>query len=336
VEAIVTVFCYNNIKVPIRFQATPFIDMIGRPYKPILRGLCYIHPTRDQGLSDGKYSKDLQSALNDTINISNDRVMLATLPVMKVKRYSMEENDQIYIEPEHNIPLDNIEDLQELKITDNIQGAMSQAQLFISGMQKVTSIYPTTMGETGPASTTATAVAGAESRTNLRANYKSLTFENTFLVDLYWMILQMTARFAEAETLLLLLSPTEAQYFDPGRDYCYIPVSSNIEVESGKISKMKVIDQVLGRVVNMQNPKTPMLVNKLIEKFLDLLGADYADIKSALLDEGPVGQAAATNQLPTPPSGGPGQQPAGLEPQPVSNQNQQPISSPEAMVRGGQ
>ena len=328
VEGISAVFLHGSQSILIRFQATPFIDSTGNPFRPIIRGLCYIHPTKDVGMSDGKYARESQVALNDTINISNDRVKLATLPVFVGDKYACEDNDDIYMEPEHIIPLEGGPDkLRELAVRDNIGGAMQQAQMFISGMQEVMAVFPTTMGEVGQASTTATAVAGADTRSNLRANYKALTFEYTFLTDLYWMILQTSYRFMHPMTALKLLGKEGVMLYDPSCDYTYQPVSSNIEQEHGKIRKMTILDQMMGRVANIPNPKTPMLINKLMVKFFDLLGAEYQDIKDSLLDEGPAGQQAAVGIAPQDTAAGsPGDM--------ASNQMGIPASSPEMMARG--
>ena len=331
VEAITAVLYHGSTKILIRFQATPFIDALGNPYKPIIRGICYIHPTKDVGMSDGKYARELQVGINDTINMSNDRVKLATMPVFKGKKYVTEDNDQIYIEPEHVIPLeDPSTDLQELQIRDNIGGAMQQTELFMAGMQKVLAVFPTTMGSLPGADQTATAVAGTDSRTNMRANYKSLTYEYSYLLDLYWMILQMSFKFMHPETAMKLLGKEDVLIFDPNADYVYQPVSSNIEVEYSKVKKMGMIDQVLGRLVNIPNPKTPVLINKLMVKFFDLLGADYQDIRDVLLDEGPVGQQAAMQGggVVSQPSSG-GMMPEGM----TSNQNGIQVSGQEAMTR---
>jgi len=331
VEGISTVFQTGSNVILIRFQATPFIDGTGNPFRPIIRGLCYIHPTKDTGMSDGKYARESQVALNDTINISNDRVMLATMPVFVGDKYACEDNDQIFMEPEHIIPVEGgPNNLQELKIRDNIGGAMQQAQMFINGMQEVMAVFPNTMGDVGQASTTATAVAGADSRSNIRANYKSLTFEYTFLCDLYWQILQMSFRFMHPRTALKMIGEEGVQIYDPVSDYTYQPVTSNIEQEHGKARKLSIIDQALGRIVNIPNPKTPMLVNKLMAMFFDLLGADYQDIKDVLLDEGPIGQQAAMGAVSSP------DQPltTGAPADMASNQNGLPVSSPEMMARG--
>lgn len=327
VESISTVFMHGTNPVLIRFQPTPFIDATGNPYKPIIRGLCYIHPTKDTGMSDGKYARESQVSLNDTINISNDRVKLATLPTFIGDKYACEDNDQIYMAPEHIIPMEGGTDkLQELTIRDNIGGAMQQATMFIQGMHNVTSVFPSTMGDAGSPSTTATAVAGADTRSNTRQNYKALTFEYTFLCDLYWMMLQMSYRFMHPHTALKLLGQAGVAIFDPNCDYTYQPVTSNIEQEHSKVKKLGIIDQMLGRLVNIPNPKTPMLLNKLMVMAFELLGADYQDFETALLDEGAVGQQAAMGKQ--------GQeQPAGMPMNMTSNQQGLPVSSQEEMTR---
>jgi len=329
VESISSVFIYASNPILIRFQPTPFIDSTGNPFKPVLRGLCYIHPTKDTGMSDGKYARESQVALNDTINISNDRVKLATLPTFIGDKYACEDNDQIYLEPEHVIPMEGGADkLKELQIRDNIGGAMQQATMFIQGMHNVTSVFPSTMGDAGSPSTTATAVAGADSRSNIRQNYKALTFEYTFLCDLYWMILQMSFRFMHPQTALKLLGEEGVILFDPNCDYTYQPVTSNIEQEHGKVKKLGIIDQMLGRLVNVSNPNTPKLINKLMSMAFGLLGADYQDFEDALLDEGKVGQEAAMGT-----QGESQPTTTGMPMNMTSNQQGLPVSSPEAMVR---
>jgi hypothetical protein len=329
IEGISTVIISGSSDILIRFQATPFIDGTGRPYRPLIRGLCYIHPTKDTGMSDGKYARELQVALNDTINISNDRVKLATLPVFIGDKYACEDNDQIYMEPEHIIPIEGgVGNLQELKIHDNIGGALQQANLFVSGMHKVVSVYEPTMGDTAAPSTSATATATADSRGNMRANYKSLTYEYTFLTELYWMILQMSYRFMHPDTAIDILGEEGVMLFDPNGDYTYKPITASIELEHAKGRKMQQIDQVLGRIVNFPNPKTPILINLLMVKFFEALGSEYNDIKDKLLDEGPKGQAAAM--------GIQGQDaaatgaPLGM----TSNQNGAEVSPQEMDVRG--
>ncbi len=330
IEGISAVFMRGSNVILIRFQATSFIDSMGNPYKPIIRGLCYIHPTKDTGMSDGKYARESQVALNDTINISNDRVMLATLPMFIGDKYACEENDDIYIEPEHVIPMEGgVDKLQELQIRDNIGGAMQQAQMFIQGMHNVTAVFPNTMGDVGSPSTTATAVAGADSRSNMRENYKSLTVEYTFNCDLYWMIMQLSYRFMHPKTALKMLGEEGVMLFDPSSDYTYQPISSNIEQEHGKMRKMQVIDQVLGRLVNVTNPNTPKMINKLMVKFFELLGSEYQDIKEALMDEGPAGKVGAM--------GGDMMSQPGNTGAPIdmtSNERGMQVSSPEMMARG--
>lgn len=284
VETIITVAKRNGVEVLIRFQPTPFIDAKGEPFKPIIRGLCYYHPTNDAGMGDGKLIRELQLAIDDTFNLSNDRVMLATLPTL-VTDASEDDNPNIYIEPGHNIPLEGgPESLKELGIEDNVTGALTQIEMLRGMMQQVDAIFPTTMGNVPSiASTTATAVAGAEQRTNFRSNYKALTFENTFLTEMYWMILQMTWRFAFPQTGEKLMGKKVVD-FDAESEYTYKPLSQAVETEYSKANKVKSYNQILGYVVNMQHPDAAKLTNMLLQKIFVLMGDEFSNFSENLLN----------------------------------------------------
>lgn len=285
IETIITHVLKEAHHVLIRFQATPFRDMNGKTYRPLIQGLCYVHPTNDEGIGDGKHVRELQLALDDTFNISNDRVMLATVPTLKVKNYQAEDNPEIYIEPGHVIPLDNPrEDLEELRIEDNMQGALQQMQFLKGMMQQLTAIYPTTMGDIpGLASTTATAIAGGEQRTNMRSNYKALTFENTFLADLYWMIQQMTWAFAHPETGEKLMGDKVFD-FDPSKEYFYTPVSASIEPEYSKQNKVKLWIQVFGYMVNIPHPDIVNPLNYIMTQIFKYMGDEFVNFGDKLLN----------------------------------------------------
>jgi hypothetical protein len=170
-------------------------------------------------------------------------------------------------------------------------------------MQNVTSIFPNTMGNVGAASTTATAIAGAEQRTNIRTNYKSMTFENTFLVDLYWMIQHMTYRFAKPETGMKLMG--EKVYdFNPTRDYYYKPVSQSIETEQSKRSKIQLWTQVLGYISQIQHPDIVKHINYITGQIYSYMGDEFVNFKNKFLDENkPMeGGAGQLDQLGNPTS----------------------------------
>lgn len=328
-ETIIEEVICGNQRVLIRFQPTPFRDSLGNTYKPICRGLCYIHPTKDTGLSDGKFLRELNIGINDTLNMSNDRVKLATLPTLQGAKYALEDNSTLYFEPQHIMEVENPgKDLVEFKISDNIQGALAQTQIFQSEGQKISAVFPTTMGDLpGRASTTATAVAGAESRGNLRGNYKSLTYEYTFLLDFYWMILQMTYQFARPETAVKMMGES-SEDFDPSAEYSYTPISSNIEMEYNKYKKLQTIDQFVGRIVNIPNPNTPKLLNYLLAKAFSLFGDEFPDYKNYLLDESK--EAGEVMMM-----GGKGPTPSDMGNIPTSNQSGQPQLPAEEFARGG-
>ena len=327
VEVFTSVGVMGERRVLIRFQPNPYRDGMGKPYKPVVRGWCYIHPTKDTGLSDGKYGRELQNAMDDTINMSMDRVKLATLPTFIGRKLALDDTAEFFIEPEHVIQVDDPNnDLKELKISDDTQGALNQLGLLKSFAEQVMSVYPTTMGQLpAQSSTTATAIAGAESRTNLRSNYKSLTFEHTFLSELYWMILQMTYQFAEGETAIKIMGDV-AEWFDPNADYTYSPVSSNVEQAENKFRKLQLIDQMMGRVANIPNPKTPALLNYLLSLAFQLMDKEFPDYKKYLLDETvPPGAMEGRMEM--------GINPGNMKEAPTSNQSGNLMSTNEIGAR---
>lgn len=324
-ETIMTFAMNSNTKVLIRFQVAPYHDATGKPYRPIIRGLCYLHPTDDGGAGDGKSMREIQLAIDDTFNVSNDRVMLATLPTLVSARGSNIDNDTIRFEPGHVISEESPGDIRELSVSDNIQGALGQIGMLQSAGDKVTSIFPTTMGELpGKASTTATAVSATTGQSNLRANYKSLTYENTVLCDLYWMIHQMTFQFAKPETGKKLMGG-KINKFDPKKDYYYKPVSSSIESEFSKQAKIKNLTTLFGYVMQSGNPNAPILANKILEKVFTLQGDEMANFANQLFNP--------TQPIASPKSGQ--QQPEASTMPPTSNQTGSYQSGVEQMTRAG-
>jgi hypothetical protein len=330
-----TVYTSGGQKILIRYQPCPFIDSKGNIYRPILRGWCYIHPTKDTGLSSGKNIKEIQKGIADNFNMGQDRVKLATLPTLKAgPSITDEDMDEIYFEPQHVIPIrGDVRDLEEFKISDNIDGVAITNNMLSGWAQQTEAIYPTTMGDMpGKASTTATAVAGGESRSNLRGNYKSLTFEYTFLVDLYSIDINMTWQFAEPETLDAMCGE-DAQYFDPAQDYTYSPVSSNIEQEYNKKQKILNYDQTMSRIIPMIQPLPELvpIIAHIIKRQLELQGDEYQDVGEMI---GNLSKAKVRNKEGESAGGGMVNQPNTPEIA-SSNQSGNPMSMQEEQTRMG-
>lgn len=283
-EVVITEAINKDLKFLIRFQLQQYKDTSGETYRPIIRGLCYIHPTMDVGFGDGKSTRELQIALNDTINMSFDRTKFATVPTLINSTTNAEHNDSIYFEPQHIITVPFPDQIKEFKISDNISGALHQSQFFVDKMQQATATFPTTQGSLPEmSSTTATAIAGADARTDTRSHYRSLNNENTLLVELYWMITQMTWQFAMSETAQKLLG--EKVYdFNPELDYTYKPVSEAIETATSKNTKIQQWTMILQQIMNSQNPKAAVTANFIMGKIAALMGEEYVNIMDKLLE----------------------------------------------------
>ncbi|MBU1082791.1 MAG: hypothetical protein KKB59_20140, partial [Spirochaetes bacterium] len=123
----VTVVLAGGKSVLIGFSPNPYKDAMGRSYIPIIRPLCYIHPTKDGGLGDGPAAYGLQTAIDDSANASFDRTMLGTFPMLKYRQGSVEDTGSLFFAPGHSISTmnDPDNDVREMKIDDNSVAAMN-------------------------------------------------------------------------------------------------------------------------------------------------------------------------------------------------------------------
>jgi len=277
-EEVIITIVKGTTKTLIGFKKTHFIDANGLPFRPCIRGTCYIHPTNDEGMGDGQNVRELQTAIDDTFNVSQDRVMMATMPLLKGARQSIEDNSSIYIKPGHLMELNDVGDVQEFKITDNIMGALNQLKfLEDKGRQVDSSNETTTGGVPSIASTTATAVSAATASSNTRINYKSLSYEYTCLLDLYWMIQQMTYRFATDKTGFELIGD-KLMDFNPSLEYYYTPLSQSIETEASKSVKRKEWTMLLQTIVQIQHPDAVKMINFILKEIVKLMGDEYENV----------------------------------------------------------
>jgi hypothetical protein len=339
-ESIITIVSVNGNKVIIRFDATPYIDSSGNPFKPVLKGLCYPHPTKDTGLGDGELLLDFDMATNDAFNLAFDRAKLKTIPTMIGEKMAIEDNDSIFIAPGHTIAVEGgAKSLEMFKDVGDVQEIMQMLATIFNKTEQVTATYPTTMGNVGAVSpsTTATAIVGAENRTYLRGSFKGLTFEYTFQIEMYWMILQMIFRFARPETAIKLMGE-DVYFFDPDGDYAYSPVTSSVETEFNKFRKLQMLQQMMATVAQVPNPNTPVIMNKLLIMVYQLLGPDYMEIEKTLLDTSKPSQLASMGMLESMGgNAGAGENMAGSLPSignPTSNQTGNPQTMGEMDARG--
>jgi len=295
-------------EVLIAFHLTPFIDASEQPYKPVGRGLCYIHPVKDGGFGDALLTKELSVAIDDTFNVSQDRMMQGTYPSFKIKKSLSEDNPNGYsIRPGGAIEVDNQDDFTELVISSEISASLTQMGVLSDKMRQADAVDRGTTGDVPAlASTTATASSNASANSSTRRNYKSFSFDHTFLSELYWMIQQMTYRFAQPETGLKLMG--EKVYdFDPTLEYTYKPVSQSTETETSKWQKFKNLDLMLAKAIQTQHPDAVKLVNKIMSDMYRLLGDEYSEYADSLLDPNKPMEGGAGSQA-GPTGGGPSNQ----------------------------
>jgi hypothetical protein len=296
--------------------------------RPMVRFLCYVDALKDTGFGDGELTQQVATSIDDNFNLGNFRTKLATTPAFKAKRFSGVP-DKIRVSPEEAIMVENMDDLLELNIKDNIQGAMVQNAMLSSRMDSAMATSDQTMGQSPDRAETATQAGIISQRAEIRIGMKSTMLEFVGFTEFYDMLLTLCNDFMLPQTLERLIG--EAAYdYNPNNKPRFRPVSQSLETEESKNFKMKMIDQIMGRVVNFPNPKTPMVLNYLMGMWLEAAGKNFKHFKKFMFSEDAeinlLYQLVTGGSLPMQPSpdmagGGP------------SNQMGIPQSTPEQNVR---
>jgi len=106
-----------------------------------------------------------------------------------------------------------------------------------------------------------------------------------------------------------------------------------IETEESKMFKVKMWDQILGRVVGMNNPKTPTAVNYILGQILEVMGGSFKHFKKFMFEEDQ--EAVMMYQLATGAKGMPSTPNMGAGgPTPQQNQRGGVQRGPEQAARG--
>jgi hypothetical protein len=314
----------DDVRHIIGFRSSPHTK------RPMVRFLCYVDPVNDNGFGDGEMTRELQRAINDNYNLMNYRTKLSITPAFKGKKFSGIP-EKVTISPETVTMMENLDDLQEIKIEDNIQGGVIHQNLLSSRMDYSMATSPQTMGMPSERAETATVGAITNQRANLRSGMKSMNDEFIGFTEFYDMLLTLVNDFMLPETLEELLGP-DAFAYNPKRKDKFKPVSQALETEESKQFKLKTWQGILQMVVGMPpNPKTPMVVNYAIGQMLELMGGQFSHFKKFMFEDNP--EAVALYQIATGAQGGQGTPPTGPSMTITSNQQGIPQAGAEQMTR---
>ncbi len=307
-EMVISFALNGQQKHLIRYQPVRTIDANGRPYRPIIRLLCYIHPAKADGVGDGRCAKELQIGINDSLNLASDRLKIATLPIQQGNEFDITDNDTLVWEPGAFWQTETKDKITEVKVSDNVTGMFNLIDIYKGGMQQGSGVSLQTQSILGAPTTTATATANQAQRADTRSNYRLLTAENTGMAELYWMITQMSAQFMRLETAKKILGDRFVD-FNPTLDFTYKPVSASIDTDESKQAKIKQWTQVLGYIIN--DPERRQGVDAVLNELAELMGKEFeafgkkffADVNAPPLAGGGAGRqqvtgggAPATNQ----------------------------------------
>jgi hypothetical protein len=284
--------------------------------RPMVRFLCYIDSLKDTGFGDGELTQQLSSSIDDNFTLSNFRTKLATTPAFKAKRFAGIP-DKIRVSPEEAILVENMEDLQELPISSDIQGAMVQNSMLSSRFDAAMATSAQTMGQSPDRAETATQAGIISQRAEVRISMKGTNLEFVGFTEFYDMLLTLCNDFMLPQTLEALVGD-QAHLYNPKKMARFRPVSQALETEESKNYKMKMVPQLMGMVAQFPNPKTPMVMNYLMGMYLEAAGKNWKHFEKFMFSEDPEinllyqlvtgGQAPAQTQQGEAAGGGPSNQ----------------------------
>jgi hypothetical protein len=302
--------------------------------RPMARFLCFIDPLNDNGFGDGEINYELSKASDDNYNLMNFRTKLATTPAFKGRRFQGIP-EKVKLGPDNVIFLENMDDLQEFKIEDNIQGSIANQQFLASRMDYAMATSPQGMGMNPERAETATMASIVNQRQSVRMGMKSLTLEFVGFQEFYNMLLGLCNDFMLPQTLEEMIGKDLAMAYNPKRKDKFRPVSQALDTEESKQFKLKTWQGLYGMSAQIQNPRTPMVLNYITGQMLELMGSSFKSFKKFMFEEDPATLLLYT--LATGAKGGPnaqGSPPAGPNPSaPQQNQQGQPQRPSEQIVR---
>jgi len=269
----------DTINHLIRYQLSPHSK------RPLVRFLCYVDEEKDSGFGDGEGAVELQQAANDNFNLGLYRTMLATKPFFIGKKYRGLPS-KVRVFSEEVLEVEARDDIEELEISDDINGSIAQDQRLQNAMDRLTAYSSTTLGDQPDRRETATASSIVDQRASIRQGLKNLNMEFIGFTEFYNMLLTLCNDFMLPETLEKLIGE-KAYAYNPEREDRFKPVTQAIETEYSKNTKGQMWQNVLQVVGGLQNPKTPQVVNYIIGQMLELIGGDFKVFKKYMFEEDP-------------------------------------------------
>ncbi len=321
-EMVITFVRKNQEDILIGYTPARTIDSNGRPYRPIGRSLCYIHPNKDDGFGDGKAARELQMAINDTINMEADRTKLATIPIMQGPQYNITDNNTLEWKPGAFWETEDGNVLQEVKVNGDVTGALNEVALYRNMSQQASGVSAESQAILAAPTTSATATANQVQQSDKRSDFRAFTLEFTGLSDLWWFITQMSAQFMKQETAERMIGKKEVSFFDPSLDFTYKPLSAALDSDSARQTKTNNWLQLYNSTVNSPNKNAPQALNYILAQISELQGKEYESFSDKFfLDEN------------DPPPRQGGQDPSAISGQVPTNQTGMPQNQQEVQTR---
>lgn len=227
----------------------------------------YYDPERWQSIGAIEPFKDIQSAMNDNINAMFDEIWQNLMPPVVVDKNALWDWDTMIYAPQQRWltsgnPRESILFKEPSKITSD---AWQKHVLFDSEIQLTSAVTPPMQGA-GREKAATTNILNAQMSAG-KLDFVLKMIETTALIPNAQMDIRFAKKFAHKLTAFKILGEP-FQFGGPDDFYKYIPAASSVKLEHQKEREIQEDIQMIQVLMNINNPKTPAVVNMLLQNIL--------------------------------------------------------------------
>lgn len=227
----------------------------------------YLDPERWQSIGVVEPFKDIQTALNDNMNAMFDEIWQNLMPPVVVDKHGMWDWDTMIYAPQQKwltggSPRESLYFKEPSNIT---QDAWQKHVLLDSEIQLSSAVTPPMQGA-GKEKAATTNILNAQMSAG-KLDFVLKMVETTFLIPNAQMDIRFARKFAHPLSAPLLLGEP-FQWGGPEDFYKYHPAASSVKLEHQKQQEIQEDIQLIQVLMNINNPKTPAVVNMLLQNIL--------------------------------------------------------------------
>jgi len=227
----------------------------------------YMDPERWQAIGIVEPFKDIQTALNDNMNAMFDEIWQNLMPPVVVDKNGMWDWDTMIYAPQQRwLTGGNPRESILFKEPSNITSDAWQKHVLLDSEIQLSSAVTPPMQGAGKEKAATTNILNAQMSAG-KLDFILKMIETTALIPNAQMDIRFAEKFAHPLTAAKILGEP-FQWGGPDDFYKYQPAASSVKLEHQKEQEIQEDVQLIQVLMNINNPKTPAVVNMLLQNIL--------------------------------------------------------------------